>query len=354
MAVGPALLYADACAGAEHAELQRRLGDGWAAAVELSARRHQRRGQWLWLARHRPDLATATAVVAVGAHSYVVGRMTGTVVADPSAAATTGCHPMSRLGSGGAGRGRDRHHASGDHRADRRHGGADGHCRRRASACRSASPSCMPTATLRPPRSVCLRAADRALVSSHRHVGGAATAVAAPHLGRRDRAARARRSTTGSSPPRCHRRRGDRLGPRCCSAASITRYDELAASTCGGGRRTVRPAPDGTRFRGRSQTRPVCWSGCAVRLTATIAGGDRGRRPRRPPAARRIDPGDPTEQIGSPATGQRDAGETETGHAGGLEEPRQERCPGSGRTDPLWRCHPNGGVHQCRGRRARR
>ena len=88
--VRPAILYSDVRAGAEHRALADELGPAWSAAVGSMPDASNVAAKWRWLAAHEPGTIEATHTVAVGAHSFVVARLTGAVRADPTTAATTG------------------------------------------------------------------------------------------------------------------------------------------------------------------------------------------------------------------------------------------------------------------------
>lgn len=90
-AVGPALLYSDQRAVAEHEELLGELA-GWADAAGAVPDATTIAAKWRWLERHRPDRVAATDTVLFGAHSYVVLRLTGVAACDPTTAATTGLY----------------------------------------------------------------------------------------------------------------------------------------------------------------------------------------------------------------------------------------------------------------------
>ncbi len=87
---GPALLYSDQRAPAEHATLAATLGAGWAGAVGAAPDATNVAAKWAWLRRHEPARADGAAVVLLGAHSWLVHDLTGVAACDPTTAATTG------------------------------------------------------------------------------------------------------------------------------------------------------------------------------------------------------------------------------------------------------------------------
>lgn len=93
-AVRPAILYSDARAAAEHAELAAELGDDWAAAIGAEPDATNLAAKWRWLARHDPASVARTDIVLTGAHSSIVHRLTGVATTDPTTAATTGLYDV--------------------------------------------------------------------------------------------------------------------------------------------------------------------------------------------------------------------------------------------------------------------
>lgn len=92
--VRPAILYSDARAADEHAELVDVLGPSWAAAIGAEPDVTNLAAKWRWLAAHEPATVAQTTIVLVGAHSEVARRLTGVVAADPTTAATTGLYDL--------------------------------------------------------------------------------------------------------------------------------------------------------------------------------------------------------------------------------------------------------------------
>ncbi len=90
----PAILYADQRATAEHQALAGALGPAWEVAVGSEPDATNVAAKWRWLRTHEPATVAATAVVLVGAHSAVVGRLTGVLTADATTAATTGLYDL--------------------------------------------------------------------------------------------------------------------------------------------------------------------------------------------------------------------------------------------------------------------
>jgi xylulokinase len=88
--IGPALLYSDARAVAEHAELLAALGDAWAATIGSRPDATNVAAKWRWLTRHEPARTGDARRVLFGSHSVVVANMTGRMACDPTTAATTG------------------------------------------------------------------------------------------------------------------------------------------------------------------------------------------------------------------------------------------------------------------------
>jgi xylulokinase len=88
---GPALLYSDHRAEAEHAALVARLGeDEWFRITRNLQDLGNVAAKWLWLAEHEPDRLDGVDRLLLGAHSYVAFRATGQAACDPTTATTTG------------------------------------------------------------------------------------------------------------------------------------------------------------------------------------------------------------------------------------------------------------------------
>lgn len=88
-ALGRAILYSDQRAGGEHRVLSERL-TGWAERAGAQPDATNVAAKWAWLRAAEPDRAASTRTVLLGGHSFVVHRLTGRALCDPTTAATTG------------------------------------------------------------------------------------------------------------------------------------------------------------------------------------------------------------------------------------------------------------------------
>jgi xylulokinase len=93
-AVGPALTWEDARAEDEAVALRRRIGaTRWYEATGQWVDGRYLLPMWRWMARRRPDLAERAAAV-VGAKDFLLHRLTGRTVTDPSTATGYGCFDL--------------------------------------------------------------------------------------------------------------------------------------------------------------------------------------------------------------------------------------------------------------------
>lgn len=97
--VGPAVLYSDHRATAEHQVLLERVGaDRW---FELTANEQDASNlaaKLMWLGANQPERLKASAHVLFGAHSFLAYRACGAVVCDPTTASTTGLYDPTAQG----------------------------------------------------------------------------------------------------------------------------------------------------------------------------------------------------------------------------------------------------------------
>ncbi|MFS0839086.1 xylulokinase [Paenibacillus sp. 1P03SA] len=96
-AVRPAILYSDSRAGAEARLIRREIGEE--EIVRCAANRLDGTltfPKLLWLKTHEPDTDARTSRYLISSKDYVVARLTGAFVTDPTSAATTGCMDIRR------------------------------------------------------------------------------------------------------------------------------------------------------------------------------------------------------------------------------------------------------------------
>jgi len=101
---GPAILYSDQRAVAEHRDLLGEVGAaagarGWADAAGAEPDVTGVAPKWRWLQRCEPERAAAAEVVLLGAHSVVTWHLTGVAACDHTTAASSGLCEV----AGGAG-----------------------------------------------------------------------------------------------------------------------------------------------------------------------------------------------------------------------------------------------------------
>lgn len=92
--VRPAILYGDGRASDQHDALRDELGSSWGAAIGVEPDATNVAAKWRWVQEHEPAAAAATRRVLLGAASFVVSRLCGAGVCDPSTAATTGLYDL--------------------------------------------------------------------------------------------------------------------------------------------------------------------------------------------------------------------------------------------------------------------
>lgn len=90
-ALGPAILYSDHRAAPEHEQLLELLGaDAWLRWTANAQDESNLAAKWLWLRNHQAETVRRTSHLLLGAHSYVVWRLSGRHLCDPTTASTTG------------------------------------------------------------------------------------------------------------------------------------------------------------------------------------------------------------------------------------------------------------------------